>query len=126
MFLLKLSDRKHSSLNLKVSKQNQSLDLFCYKRLIWISWKINNAWIKNQKNHQETFIEDPPSSEVADLQPTTSLKIIPQETFLAEPIKTWRTLPLQNLFHWHLRQRYHFKAKICEYHSWIKNKKYKN
>ena len=67
MFLLKLSDRKHSSLNLKVSKQNQSLDLFCYKRLIWISWKVNNAWIKNEKNHQETFIEDPPSSEVVDL-----------------------------------------------------------
>ena len=67
VFALNICFSQHNHLNLKATNQNQSLDLFCKKSLIEISWKINNAWIKHQQNPQETSSGRSPSSEVTDL-----------------------------------------------------------
>ena len=83
---------------------------------------LNNAWITHQQNTQETFIEESSSGQDTDLQPTTSVKTNYLKTFLTELAKTWRTPPLQILFRWHLRQRYHFKQKLVNFTVGWENK----
>ena len=68
------------------------------------------TWITQQQNAQETYIEESPSSESADLKSTTSLKLPPAPPHPIPPFP----------FRRHFWQKYHFKTKTHEYHGWIR------